>query len=68
MKNTFPKLPDWPACMGFRKTITLNIDEYSFLKAALTSGIAHCIYGKLANPIMEDILEKLNTPTPPPVN
>jgi len=64
MNNAFPKLPGKPECMGFRKTITLNLPEHQFLYGLLKSNFHK--QGGLNDTMILDIIDKLNAPTPPP--
>jgi len=71
--TAFPKLPDKPECLGFRKTIVLNKDEHSLLNYILDEQIKWCQTNLEHKPELRDVMlvcvdieEKLNSSTPPP--
>jgi len=69
--TAFPKLPDKPECLGFRKTIVLDKDEHKALNCLVEEAIQFCIdnpvlHGSAIESRFRSLKEKLNAPTPPP--
>jgi hypothetical protein len=67
--TNFPKLPNKPECLGFRKTVVLNLPEYNLLKDIVAD--IHKQFSTSAFPgdqaaldTLEAIMTKLNEPTP----
>jgi hypothetical protein len=67
--TNFPKLPDKPECLGFRKTIVLNLPEYNLLRDIVAD--IHKQFSTSAFPgdqaaldTLEAIMGKLTTFTP----
>ena len=69
----FPKLPDKPGCLGFRKTVVLNLEEHRALNYLLDDAIKFCDAHEDegfkigdSRKFFVDLQEKLNAPTPNP--
>jgi hypothetical protein len=67
----FPKLPDKPGCLGFRKTIVLNKDEHRAMNYLLKDAIEFCnsqvlLKDSPTKTLFVGLQEKLSAATPPP--
>jgi len=67
--SKYPKIPNKPDCLSFRKTVVLNIDEVNLLKLIVADihkqlTLSTAVLNVMAIPTLESIMEKLTAETP----
>ena len=63
--DRFPKLPGKAKCLGFRKTVLLNLEEYKFLNQVIGDALRNESFDDRVTNVLNSIRAKLSAPTLP---